>query len=167
MAALGNPGSASGPILMLAAKTKTKKKNFVQQKVKVFRASDPVLSVFMWGVNHSVGPSAFAFELPEAPPFHLASTANINSLPMAISFPTRIPAYPAFCATIGSLFNHALQSKCAFVIPDQSFLRRRDFVKYGCGEDNRNIFSTRRMRKQNLHVVFIKLHVSKIDHASY
>lgn len=68
MAALGNPGSASGPMLMLAAKTKTKKKNFVQQKVKVFRASDPVLSVFMWGVNHSVGPSA-AFELPEAPPF--------------------------------------------------------------------------------------------------
>ncbi|KAK3519241.1 hypothetical protein QTP70_022238 [Hemibagrus guttatus] len=54
MAAIGNPGSASGPILMLAAKTKTKKKNFVQQKVKVFRASDPVLSVFMWGVNHSI-----------------------------------------------------------------------------------------------------------------
>ncbi|KAF4078569.1 hypothetical protein AMELA_G00200570 [Ameiurus melas] len=54
MAALGNPSSASGPILMLAAKTKTKKKNFVQQKVKVFRASDPVLSVFMWGVNHSI-----------------------------------------------------------------------------------------------------------------
>uniref|UniRef100_A0A669F6W8 Phosphatidylinositol 5-phosphate 4-kinase type-2 gamma n=1 Tax=Oreochromis niloticus TaxID=8128 RepID=A0A669F6W8_ORENI len=34
--------------------TKTKKKHFVQQKVKVFRASDPVLSVFMWGVNHSI-----------------------------------------------------------------------------------------------------------------
>uniref|UniRef100_A0A667YYL6 Phosphatidylinositol 5-phosphate 4-kinase type-2 gamma n=1 Tax=Myripristis murdjan TaxID=586833 RepID=A0A667YYL6_9TELE len=34
--------------------TKTKKKHFVQQKVKVFRASDPVQSVFMWGVNHSV-----------------------------------------------------------------------------------------------------------------
>uniref|UniRef100_A0AAX7VG07 Phosphatidylinositol 5-phosphate 4-kinase type-2 gamma n=1 Tax=Astatotilapia calliptera TaxID=8154 RepID=A0AAX7VG07_ASTCA len=32
----------------------TKKKHFVQQKVKVFRASDPVLSVFMWGVNHSI-----------------------------------------------------------------------------------------------------------------
>uniref|UniRef100_A0A672I9Q1 Phosphatidylinositol 5-phosphate 4-kinase type-2 gamma n=1 Tax=Salarias fasciatus TaxID=181472 RepID=A0A672I9Q1_SALFA len=42
MAALANSG------------TKTKKKHFVQQKVKVFRASDPVLSVFMWGVNHSI-----------------------------------------------------------------------------------------------------------------
>lgn len=71
MAALGNPGSASGPMLMLAAKTKTKKKNFVQQKVKVFRASDPVLSVFMWGVNHSVSNLA-AFELSEAPPFSVS-----------------------------------------------------------------------------------------------
>uniref|UniRef100_A0A8C9WAC5 Phosphatidylinositol 5-phosphate 4-kinase type-2 gamma n=1 Tax=Scleropages formosus TaxID=113540 RepID=A0A8C9WAC5_SCLFO len=33
----------------------TKKKHFVQQKVKVLRASDPVISVFMWGVNHSIG----------------------------------------------------------------------------------------------------------------
>lgn len=41
-------------MVILAPKTKTKKKHFVQQKVKVFRASDPVLSVFMWGVNHSV-----------------------------------------------------------------------------------------------------------------
>lgn len=82
MAAIGNPGSASGPILMLAAKTKTKKKNFVQQKVKVFRASDPVLSVFMWGVNHSVGPSA-AFELPEAPPFSQLASMAINSLAAA------------------------------------------------------------------------------------
>ncbi|XP_053311740.1 phosphatidylinositol 5-phosphate 4-kinase type-2 gamma [Spea bombifrons] len=37
-----------------SSKTKTKKKHFVQQKVKVFRASDPLVSVFMWGVNHSV-----------------------------------------------------------------------------------------------------------------
>lgn len=41
-------------MVILAPKTKTKKKHFVQQKVKVFRASDPILSVFMWGVNHSV-----------------------------------------------------------------------------------------------------------------
>ncbi|KAL7859291.1 hypothetical protein SRHO_G00144380 [Serrasalmus rhombeus] len=46
--------SSTGPMVMLAPKTKTKKKHFVQQKVKVFRASDPVLSVFMWGVNHSI-----------------------------------------------------------------------------------------------------------------
>lgn len=54
MAALGNSGTTSSPMVILAPKTKTKKKHFVQQKVKVFRASDPVLSVFMWGVNHSV-----------------------------------------------------------------------------------------------------------------
>lgn len=57
MAALGNSGAASSPMVVLAPKTKTKKKHFVQQKVKVFRASDPVLSVFMWGVNHSVSRS--------------------------------------------------------------------------------------------------------------
>lgn len=56
MAALGNSGAVSSPMVILAPKTKTKKKHFVQQKVKVFRASDPVLSVFMWGVNHSVSP---------------------------------------------------------------------------------------------------------------
>uniref|UniRef100_A0A665UHK9 Phosphatidylinositol 5-phosphate 4-kinase type-2 gamma n=1 Tax=Echeneis naucrates TaxID=173247 RepID=A0A665UHK9_ECHNA len=54
MAAQGNAAAASSPLVLLAPKTKTKKKHFVQQKVKVFRASDPVLSVFMWGVNHSI-----------------------------------------------------------------------------------------------------------------
>uniref|UniRef100_A0A673FNA6 Phosphatidylinositol 5-phosphate 4-kinase type-2 alpha n=1 Tax=Sinocyclocheilus rhinocerous TaxID=307959 RepID=A0A673FNA6_9TELE len=38
----------------IASKTKTKKKHFVSQKVKLFRASDPLLSVLMWGVNHSI-----------------------------------------------------------------------------------------------------------------
>lgn len=49
MATPGNLGSS-----VLASKTKTKKKHFVAQKVKLFRASDPLLSVLMWGVNHSV-----------------------------------------------------------------------------------------------------------------
>ncbi|EHH24733.1 Phosphatidylinositol-5-phosphate 4-kinase type-2 beta [Macaca mulatta] len=35
-------------------KTKTKKKHFVCQKVKLFRASEPILSVLMWGVNHTI-----------------------------------------------------------------------------------------------------------------
>uniref|UniRef100_A0AAR2JKN4 Phosphatidylinositol 5-phosphate 4-kinase type-2 alpha n=1 Tax=Pygocentrus nattereri TaxID=42514 RepID=A0AAR2JKN4_PYGNA len=45
-----------GPSLAsaIASKTKTKKKHFVSQKVKLFRASDPLLSVLMWGVNHSI-----------------------------------------------------------------------------------------------------------------
>ncbi|XP_014878149.1 phosphatidylinositol 5-phosphate 4-kinase type-2 gamma-like [Poecilia latipinna] len=46
--------SSSVPPGPLKPKRKTKKKNFVQQKVKVFRASDPVLSVLVWGVNHSI-----------------------------------------------------------------------------------------------------------------
>ncbi|KAJ8258985.1 hypothetical protein COCON_G00179970 [Conger conger] len=54
MASLGSSGSASSPMVILVPKTKTKKKHFVQQKVEVFRASDPVLSVLMWGVNHSI-----------------------------------------------------------------------------------------------------------------
>ncbi|XP_073519403.1 phosphatidylinositol 5-phosphate 4-kinase type-2 gamma [Phyllobates terribilis] len=51
------PVTSSAAVSILpttTAKTKTKKKHFVQQKVKVFRASDPLVSVFMWGVNHSV-----------------------------------------------------------------------------------------------------------------
>ncbi|XP_055077840.1 phosphatidylinositol 5-phosphate 4-kinase type-2 gamma-like isoform X2 [Periophthalmus magnuspinnatus] len=52
---MSSPSAASSNLLTsLAPKRKTKKKHFVQQKVEVFRASDPVLSVLMWGVNHSM-----------------------------------------------------------------------------------------------------------------
>lgn len=51
----GRAMAAPGNIVsVMASKTKTKKKHFVAQKVKLFRASDPLLSVLMWGVNHSV-----------------------------------------------------------------------------------------------------------------
>uniref|UniRef100_A0A671WIF9 Phosphatidylinositol 5-phosphate 4-kinase type-2 alpha n=1 Tax=Sparus aurata TaxID=8175 RepID=A0A671WIF9_SPAAU len=46
--------SAASIAASIASKTKTKKKHFVAQKVKLFRASDPLLSVVMWGVNHSI-----------------------------------------------------------------------------------------------------------------
>ncbi|KAF7208536.1 phosphatidylinositol 5-phosphate 4-kinase type-2 gamma [Nothobranchius furzeri] len=46
--------TSSSSIPILKPKRKTKKKHFVQQKVEVFRASDPVQSVLMWGVNHSI-----------------------------------------------------------------------------------------------------------------
>uniref|UniRef100_A0A8D3B8Q0 Phosphatidylinositol 5-phosphate 4-kinase type-2 alpha n=1 Tax=Scophthalmus maximus TaxID=52904 RepID=A0A8D3B8Q0_SCOMX len=46
--------SASSIAASIASKTKTKKKHFVAQKVKLFRASDPLFSVLMWGVNHSI-----------------------------------------------------------------------------------------------------------------
>ncbi|XP_058487224.1 phosphatidylinositol 5-phosphate 4-kinase type-2 gamma-like [Solea solea] len=48
------PTVTSSALSALAPKRKTKKKHFVQQKVEVFRASDPVVSVLMWGVNHSI-----------------------------------------------------------------------------------------------------------------
>uniref|UniRef100_A0A3B5L8N2 Phosphatidylinositol 5-phosphate 4-kinase type-2 alpha n=1 Tax=Xiphophorus couchianus TaxID=32473 RepID=A0A3B5L8N2_9TELE len=46
--------SAASIAASIASKTKTKKKHFVAQKVKLFRASEPLLSVLMWGVNHSI-----------------------------------------------------------------------------------------------------------------
>ncbi|KAM4699733.1 phosphatidylinositol 5-phosphate 4-kinase type-2 gamma [Discoglossus pictus] len=56
MASTAQPvaSAAVGILPTTTAKTKTKKKHFVQQKVKVFRGSDPLISVFVWGVNHSV-----------------------------------------------------------------------------------------------------------------
>ncbi|XP_075055465.1 phosphatidylinositol 5-phosphate 4-kinase type-2 gamma [Mixophyes fleayi] len=56
MSSTAMPAASSAAVVMPAttAKTKTKKKHFVQQKVKVFRASHPLVSVFMWGVSHSV-----------------------------------------------------------------------------------------------------------------
>lgn len=46
--------NCSSAVAGSASKTKTKKKHFVCQKVKLFRASEPLLSVLMWGVNHTI-----------------------------------------------------------------------------------------------------------------
>lgn len=51
---MASPTITPSSLSTLASKRKTKKKHFVQQKVEVLRASDPVLSVLMWGVNHTV-----------------------------------------------------------------------------------------------------------------
>ncbi|XP_061066901.1 phosphatidylinositol 5-phosphate 4-kinase type-2 gamma-like [Eubalaena glacialis] len=53
------PTAASGTGFGFASKTK---KHFVQQKVKVFRAADPLRGVFLWGVAHSIN------ELSQVPP---------------------------------------------------------------------------------------------------
>ncbi|KAM8868485.1 phosphatidylinositol 5-phosphate 4-kinase type-2 gamma-like [Synchiropus picturatus] len=45
---------AAIPVRSRTHKRKTKKKHFVHQKVEVFRASEPVVSVLIWGVNHSI-----------------------------------------------------------------------------------------------------------------
>ncbi|XP_077460663.1 phosphatidylinositol 5-phosphate 4-kinase type-2 beta-like [Stigmatopora argus] len=47
-----NCTSVAAPVS--ASKTKTKKKHFIGQKVKLFRASEPILSVLMWGANHTI-----------------------------------------------------------------------------------------------------------------
>ncbi|EFB26378.1 hypothetical protein PANDA_000977 [Ailuropoda melanoleuca] len=84
MATPGNLGSS-----VLASKTKTKKKHFVAQKVKLFRASDPLLSVLMWGVNHSLlAPSPAT--LPEPTATQLSSSPlRANSASNAPVFKSR------------------------------------------------------------------------------
>lgn len=49
-------------IFMLLFRKMIKKKHFrvKHQKVKLFRANEPILSVFMWGINHTVSQSIFA-----------------------------------------------------------------------------------------------------------
>jgi hypothetical protein len=42
------------PLVEGLSKTKTKKFKVKHPKTKVFRSNDPLLSVFMWGVNHTV-----------------------------------------------------------------------------------------------------------------
>uniref|UniRef100_G7PIV8 Phosphatidylinositol 5-phosphate 4-kinase type-2 gamma n=1 Tax=Macaca fascicularis TaxID=9541 RepID=G7PIV8_MACFA len=46
--------ATAGPGPGFGFASKTKKKHFVQQKVKVFRAADPLMGVFLWGVAHSI-----------------------------------------------------------------------------------------------------------------
>ena len=50
------PAATAAPGAGFGFASKTKKKHFVQQKVKVFRAADPLVGVFLWGVAHSVRP---------------------------------------------------------------------------------------------------------------
>ncbi|XP_059812252.1 phosphatidylinositol 5-phosphate 4-kinase type-2 gamma-like isoform X1 [Hypanus sabinus] len=52
--AMASSVNSSNPPSTSVSKTKTKKKHFVSQNVSVFRAGNPVVSVFMWGVNHSI-----------------------------------------------------------------------------------------------------------------
>lgn len=67
-----------------ASKTKTKKKHFVCQKVKLFRASEPILSVLMWGVNHTVTSSPALSHAPRRPGPRPASPASDACSPSPI-----------------------------------------------------------------------------------
>ena len=48
---------------MSTALTKQKGKHIkaVRQKLRLFRAKEPLLSVFMWGINHSVSVKLITF----------------------------------------------------------------------------------------------------------
>ena len=46
--------SIVNPLSQAASKLKKKTLRVKHQKRKLFRANEPFLSVFMWGVNHSV-----------------------------------------------------------------------------------------------------------------
>lgn len=76
----GGVGAALGSALS-ASKTKTKKKHFVCQKVKLFRASEPLLSVLMWGANHTVSAAAAAVPLPRGPRQPLGAAPSSRSSP--------------------------------------------------------------------------------------
>ena len=43
-----------GKSKIMSLKSKKKHIKTVTQKVKLFRAKDPLMSVFMWGVSHTV-----------------------------------------------------------------------------------------------------------------
>jgi len=47
-------GNVAVPKEISQMKLKSRKKHFKKQKQKLFRANEPFISVFMWGVNHSV-----------------------------------------------------------------------------------------------------------------
>ncbi|XP_021335366.2 phosphatidylinositol 5-phosphate 4-kinase type-2 gamma isoform X2 [Danio rerio] len=51
---MSSPGKSGAILGRRLSRTKSKKKHFVHQKVEVFWASDPILTVFMWGINHTI-----------------------------------------------------------------------------------------------------------------
>lgn len=91
----GAAGTAAGAVAAVgsalsASKTKTKKKHFVCQKVKLFRASEPLLSVLMWGANHTVrAGGATPPAHPKPPP--LRAPRERGLVPSAASSPSAMP----------------------------------------------------------------------------
>lgn len=91
--------SASSIAASIASKTKTKKKHFVAQKVKLFRASDPLLSVVMWGVNHSV---SHLFSCLMSLVSCLMSLRWHGSPSECLLRPSDVPSYLQLAVTLGT-----------------------------------------------------------------
>lgn len=64
--------------------SKLKKKHFrvKHQKVKLFRANEPLLSVFMWGVNHTVSANCLFLSLSFSLPFCVS--LSLRRLPVNV-----------------------------------------------------------------------------------
>lgn len=71
------PAATAAPGPGFGFASKTKKKHFVQQKVKVFRAADPLVGVFLWGVAHSVRPGTSTPRSPIRTPLLLLLRASL------------------------------------------------------------------------------------------
>lgn len=92
------PAATAGPGPGFGFASKTKKKHFVQQKVKVFRAADPLVGVFLWGVAHSVRTSPSPSPQPSAPALWGVRVPSRCHPPAALLWwplPSGIP--PVFC----------------------------------------------------------------------
>lgn len=87
------PAATAAPGAGFGFASKTKKKHFVQQKVKVFRAADPLVGVFLWGVAHSVRPCPGPAVAPSSP---LSSSGRVHSQ-AAASGARRAAASPPGC----------------------------------------------------------------------
>ena len=63
----------------VTSKLKRSKIKAVQQKVKLFRSKEPLLSVFMWGINYSVSVIvASCYIIMQNVAFHTALSHVIN-----------------------------------------------------------------------------------------
>lgn len=94
------PATTAAPGPGFGFASKTKKKHFVQQKVKVFRAADPLVGVFLWGVAHSVRPSpgspvTLSESLSSCASRCPAFQAPISGAPRAATFPLGCPVLPS------------------------------------------------------------------------
>lgn len=100
------PATTAAPGPGFGFASKTKKKHFVQQKVKVFRAADPLVGVFLWGVAHSVRPS------PSTPrnPVRILELLRLR----ASLFPASCPLCPSRCHFLPGLSCSLLTSPQVF-----------------------------------------------------
>ncbi|XP_062842794.1 phosphatidylinositol 5-phosphate 4-kinase type-2 gamma [Trichomycterus rosablanca] len=133
--------TAPHPAPVKLSRTKSKKKHFVQQKVEVFRASDPIMSVFMWGINHTVSDMVL---LP-APVMLLPDDFKANSK-IKVNYhlfnKENLPGHFKFKEYCPQVFRNLRER---FGIEDQDYqvsLVRMSPVREGDGQDERLLLTS-------------------------